>query len=157
MIFWKISSRRRGYSNSPVHSISISEWFLFFPPGPDSDLTEEALDEHEDEDDREDIGLSPASSRGPIFDCFLSLTISCHSVYISVSAKRFFQSSRSFMDTLDTLVITVLSPSRGLHWTPHRRAHAVLSLAWPVRCSVTLIVYRNVSPWPDSATTCDPP
>ena len=105
MFFWKISLRRRGNSNSPVHSISMSEWFLFFPPGPGpgSDFTEEALDEQDDEDDREEIGLSPASSRGPIFDCFLSLTISNHSSCVCLSAKRFLQSS--------SRSITVLSPS----------------------------------------------
>ena len=70
---------------------------------------------NEDEDDKEEAGLSPTSSRGPIFDCFLSLIMSYHSDYICVSAKRFFQSSMSFMVTLDALVITVLSPSRGLH------------------------------------------
>ena len=153
MFFWKISLRRRGNSNSPVHSISMSEWFLFFPPGPGpgSDFTEEALDEHDDEDDREEIGLSPASSRGPIFDCFLSLTMamSNHSSDVCLFQKRFFQFSSCSIAVLIRII-----PSKS-------RLQEVFYPDGHMQCclfnSVTLIVYRNVSPWPDSATTCDPP
>ena len=58
--------RRRLMLISPVHSISISVCLLLVPPGPGSDFTDEAPDE-DDEDDKEEAGLSPTSSRGPIF------------------------------------------------------------------------------------------
>ena len=80
--------------DSPVHSISISVCLLLVPPGPGSDFTDEAPDEDdEEEDDKEEAGLSPTSSRGPIFDCFLSSAISI--IYfdsVCLSAKRSFNS-----------------------------------------------------------------
>ena len=66
--------RRQFRVASPVHSISISVCLLLVPPGPGSDFTDEAPDE-DDEDDKEEAGLSPTSSRGPIFDGFLSSTM----------------------------------------------------------------------------------
>ena len=50
----------------------MSVCFLFVPPGPESNFVEEEPDEGE-EYDKDEAGLSTASSRGPIFDCFLSL------------------------------------------------------------------------------------
>ena len=50
-----------------MHSISTSACILFLPLSPGSEeFTEEALDE-EEEEDKEEAGLSPASSLGPIF------------------------------------------------------------------------------------------
>ena len=93
--------------DSPVHSISISVCLLLVPPGPGSDFTDEAPDE-DDEDDSEEAGLSPTSSRGPIFDCFLSSAISI--IYfdsVCLSAKRSFNSlvcSDSLLMMLSSIV-----------------------------------------------------
>ena len=98
--------------DSPVHSISISVCLLLVPPGPGSDFTDEAPDE-DDEDDSEEAGLSPTSSRGPIFDCFLSSAISI--IYfdsVCLSAKRSFN---SLVSSIESLLIMLSSPvSRGV-------------------------------------------